>query len=77
MKDGIDARLRMARAYAKQRQSDLARASGIGSATIQRAESGQREPRIETLRKLADALGVRVEWLLTGEGPMQDEEGKG
>ena len=76
MKDGIDARLRMARAYAKLRQADLAVSAGIGLSTVQRIESGRFEPRQGTVRKLADALGVRPEWLLTGEGPMQTEEGE-
>lgn len=36
---------------------------------IERAPEG---PGARNLRKLADALGVRVEWLATGQGPMED-----
>lgn len=41
-------------------QEDLSMHSGVGIATIRRLEGGDlREPRPSTLRKLADALGVR------------------
>jgi transcriptional regulator with XRE-family HTH domain len=68
--NGIDARLRMARARTKQTQKEIATVSGVSLATIQRAEDGQYVPRTTTLRKLAGVYGVRLEWLITGDGPM-------
>lgn len=48
----------------------------VSQGTVTRYEKGQRGVGSggdgETLRKLAKALGVRVDWLLTGEGPMVD-----
>ena len=41
-------------------QVDLARASGVAQNTISEIETGRREARPATLRKLADALGVEI-----------------
>jgi transcriptional regulator with XRE-family HTH domain len=41
-------------------QRGLANASGVDQATISQVESGKHRPRLETLDKLADALGVEV-----------------
>jgi transcriptional regulator with XRE-family HTH domain len=41
-------------------QRGLAAASGVDQATISMAESGKRRPHLETLERLADALGVEV-----------------
>lgn len=46
-------------------QGELAEKSGVGITTIVRIERGQiAEPRVSTLRKLADALGVGTRDLL-------------
>ena len=63
-------RLRLARRRRAWNQEDLARTAGVGVATVRRAEGGQFEPRLETARRLAAALGVRVAWLAVGEEPM-------
>ena len=68
-------RLRQARQRRGWTQQQLAAAAGVGRATIARAELGAFEPRQETMRKLAATLAVRLAWLLTGEGPMDREEG--
>jgi transcriptional regulator with XRE-family HTH domain len=47
-------------------QDDLAKKSGVGSATIARIEAGQ-GARLSTLRKLAEALEITADQLL-GEG---------
>lgn len=49
-------------------QQELADKAGVGVATIRRAEGGTFEPRAATVRRLADALRVRVEWLMFGQG---------
>lgn len=50
------------------RQADLAAAAGLSLSHIKKLESGHRgeRPEMETLRRLARALGCRVEEL-TGE----------
>lgn len=54
-------------------QEELAEHSGVGIATIIRLEGGDdRPPRVSTLRKLADALGVKPA-VLADCGPMAGE----
>ncbi len=53
-------------------QRDLARVTGVGLATIRRIEQHEFEPRLETVRRLADTLHVRAGWLAFGEEPMLD-----
>lgn len=68
-------RMRLARKECRWTQVDLAKAAGVGVATIRRAEGGTFEPRMETMRRLADALVVRMAWLVEGEEPMTKEDG--
>jgi transcriptional regulator with XRE-family HTH domain len=57
--------LRYERRKAKLSQLELAKRSGVGPASVARLESGEiTDPRISTLRKLADALGVDARDLL-------------
>lgn len=67
---GFGSRLRFARERWKLTQVQLADKAGVGVATVRRAENGYFEPRLESARRLADALHVRLEWLLTGDDPM-------
>lgn len=65
-------RLREARQEKGMGQRSLARASGVSQGHISHAESGKRvELGPTVLSALADALGVSVDWLLTGEGPRE------
>ena len=58
-------RLRDARRRAALTQGQLAEISGVGITTIVRIERGQiEEPRVSTLRKLADALDTTPAELL-------------
>jgi transcriptional regulator with XRE-family HTH domain len=62
--------LREARRRAALTQGELADKAGVGITTIVRIETGEiTEPRVSTLRKLAQALGVEPRDLL------QDWEG--
>lgn len=45
-------------------QQELAEKAGMTEATISRIENGLHEPRISTVRRLADALGVLPEELV-------------
>lgn len=55
-------------------QAHLAAAAGVSTGTIGNIESGLRgvNKPIGTLPQIAKALGVRYEWLATGEGNMLD-----
>lgn len=67
---GFGSRLRLARKRWMLNQGQLADKAGVGVATIRRMEGAKYDQRLSTAAKLADALRVRVEWLLTGEEPM-------
>ena len=45
-------------------QSELAAAANLTIATISRLENGRRRPHLSTVRRLAEALGVRPEKLV-------------
>ena len=56
--------LRRLRKQADLSQEDLGARAGIQMADISRYEGGHRDPRISTVARLADALGVPVADLL-------------
>lgn len=62
----VAANLRRLRAERGRSLSELARASGVGKATLSALEAGRGNPTIETLSALASALGVPTGDLLTG-----------
>lgn len=53
-------RIRVARADARMSQEDLAKASGVSIASIQKYESGETCPLLQTAASIAEALGVTV-----------------
>lgn len=55
-------------------QKELAIIVDVTDATINRYEQGQREPNIETLNKIADALNVSVSELISDEHTMNISE---
>jgi transcriptional regulator with XRE-family HTH domain len=60
---------RIRRARGETSQSELAERAGTTQARISLLESGLLlDPRIGTARRLAEALGVDLGWLLTGRG---------
>lgn len=48
--------------------TELAEAAGVRAHTVWRWESGKFSPDADNLPLIAAALGVSVDWLLTGEG---------
>lgn len=70
--DGFGARLR---AIAPNRGDlrKLAEKTDINVRTLTRWASGQGEPQVTELRKIAIAEDVRLEWLVTGRGAMRDD----
>lgn len=70
-------RLRQVRERLFVTQAELAARTGIAEATLSRIENGLQRPRISTVRKIAEALGVRPEELVDWEaGASDDAEGK-
>lgn len=57
-------------------QEELAERTGMSRATISRIEGGQQRPRITTVRKLAQALGVPPEELVVWDSDDDAEAGK-
>lgn len=55
----VGERIRAARKSAGLTQTQLAEKSGVASISIHQYESGKRQPRIEQLKKIAVALGIR------------------
>jgi transcriptional regulator with XRE-family HTH domain len=61
--------MKLARLYRGMSQSELAEKAGLKQAQVSRLESGTREPRLQTARKLAEALGVDVDLLFPSDDP--------
>ena len=57
-------------------QAELAERTGIAEATLSRIENGLQRPRISTVRKIAEALGVRPEELVEWGGEEAAGTGK-
>ena len=57
-------------------QKDLAKKLNIAPTTLNGYISNKREPDLETLKKIAQALGVTVDYLLGVEGGMIDLSAK-
>lgn len=49
--------------------AELSRIAQIPRSTIIRIESGQVSPRLNTLEKIVDALGLQIEWQLKNSDP--------
>jgi ribosome-binding protein aMBF1 (putative translation factor) len=65
--DGVAVRIKLERQKRGWRQKDLAAVTGIARPNIARLESGRRMPKLTTLHKLGQALGIPVEELLGGK----------
>jgi DNA-binding XRE family transcriptional regulator len=63
----LGARLRELRVEAGLTQAELARRTGIHRPNIARVEAGRHTPSLETLARLASAIGVPTTRVLTGE----------
>ena len=67
-------RLKEARKKAGLTQRKLAKLCDIDQSTIASLETANRKASPRTIRDLAQALGVRREWLESGDGPMYPGE---
>lgn len=59
-------KLRAIRALRGMTQADLASKAGVSPTAIAEYESGKRDLRAATIRKLCDALGVQVRYIVDG-----------
>ena len=55
-------------------QSQLAERAGLQSSAVSHFEAGRRSPSFDNLKKLADAIGVSIDYLL---GRVQEPAGSG
>ena len=67
---GIGERIRRAIEARNLSLKEAAKACGFSYSSLQNWVGGLREPRPEALIALGAQLGVSIDWLLTGEGPM-------
>lgn len=54
---------------------EVARRAGIPRRTLGNYLAARNEPKASVIAQLSMATGVKIEWLVTGEGPMQPGEG--
>ena len=79
MSEKFQDRLRKARQDRELSQTDLAERAGFQPSAISHFETGARSPSFDNLRKLADALGVSIDFLLgrqvenTSTGPVAEQ----
>lgn len=67
MSEEFYSNLKFARINVGISQVEMASRLGVAKSTYSMYESGKREPNMQTIRKIADILGVSVEYLITGE----------
>lgn len=66
------ARLRLLAGY--QSRAELAKIIGVDSSTITRLENGETSPSVDTLKKLAPVLGIKVRELMFLAGQIDDND---
>lgn len=74
MANEVGARLETARKMRGLDRTEVDMIAGVSNGVTADIEVRGRIPKPETTRKLCRALRIRVEWLMTEDGPMDDEE---
>ena len=64
----IGERIRRMRDEKKMTQGELGKLIGVSVASVSKWEKDQAEPKGNNLSAIAQALGVEMGWILTGEG---------
>ena len=72
----IGVRLKYIRTSMKLNQADFSRRIEVTQGNLSRYEQGKQEPSLATVEKALCVFGINAHWLLTGEGPMFQAEGK-
>ncbi len=71
----VGANLRATRKSAKLKLEDLSRLSGVGLASLSHIENGNRDVKLSTLIRLADALRIAVpDFFTMGSGVQADSQ---
>ena len=68
MKDSIANNIRVFRKKKRITQAELSQKTGLSRNTIVNFENSKRDPRIKDLRKIANALNVPIEELISENG---------
>ena len=63
--------LSIALAASEKTDEEVAEEAGIAKSALSYYRRGRRIPKVDKAHALADALGVRIEWLVTGRGAMR------
>lgn len=72
MASTVGERIREAREKAGKTQAELCEEAELNQPTLWRYEHDKILPGIDALAKIARALGVRMEWLTTGDRPVSE-----
>lgn len=72
--ESISSRLRQIRHHLNYGQNKMSQMIGIGQMTYGKNERGLHLPNTTTLISLHQRLGISIEWLLFGHGPMYWQE---
>ena len=71
--DHLGARIRAARGYAKLDQATLAKQIGLGREVVIAMEKDEREPTVPEVRRISNATGAPLDFLLNGwDGSLTD-----
>ena len=71
--DGVGTRINEAAKIAGGKKK-LAEMAGLSESQLHRIVSGESQAKVEPLAAIARGLGISLEWLATGEGPMRHDE---
>lgn len=71
---GLGDRIRLALKNSKTTQRSLSKALGVSESNVTFYIQGTTEPSVEGLAIIADICNVSLDWLITGEGPLQRPE---
>lgn len=65
----IGYRIQAARQMLGLSQTELSRLAGLSGGLLTNIEQGRGTPRVDTLKKIAEALHVSINWLIYGNHP--------
>jgi transcriptional regulator with XRE-family HTH domain len=64
----VDLRKKKAKESSGFRQVDVAKAMGVGQPSVSEFEKGKTNPRLDTIQRYAEAIGVRIELKVVNDG---------
>jgi len=63
--------IRLASVVPRKKQGEMAEKLGVSLSTLSRWANGRQMPQLQYVERIAEVAGVRLDWLLKGEGPEQ------